>query len=693
MRLNGRRVGINEHFTVLQVCEEEGLDVPRFCFHEHLSIAGNCRMCLVEVQKALKPVASCAMPIMRNMGVSTESSFVRKAREGVLEFLLVNHPLDCPICDQGGECDLQDQTIVFGADRGRFYDYKRAVYDKDIGVFIKTVMTRCIHCTRCVRFAREVCGSFDLGVVGRGALMEIGSYVEKVFESELSGNVIDLCPVGALTAKPSAFKSRSWELAKIECVDVLDGFGSSVVVDLRGLDIMRVTPRVGLDVGWITDKIRFFYDGLRYQRLGVPLFCFGGVVCKDSWISIVMRVWWGLRCKRVMHGVVGALASIGTSLFLKEFARWCSGQLFVSEDQLSTSDRRKGYICDLRGAVLDSLREVFCIETNLRRELPLVHVRFSRDCGLGLTEYRSIGGRVKKRSPCLGMVFALLNGRVPLNIMSGGPYKLKVFSTVAACGVLSDTGALQLDAFLRDRVSSSFEFVRTEVGSLNGLEIGARSRLLCGAAFEDDGVGAVPVLYSAGGDMCAKKREVPAVFLHQGSHADDFLLGQCSVFLPTAAFTECSGLYMSLQGLFKYSNFVVGGPYGVFTDEIILCGLLSGLRSRCAEVPVAGGSVYKEHIYWLNFCSGVVCLVKGFRAKMESVALRVLGLGGLRVGRANIAWGSYVFGGHKSFFNIRAAAVLGSKVSCYYSTSILVSSSKVCQSMMWPPSLFGAFII
>jgi hypothetical protein len=259
--------------TVLQACEQAGVDVPRFCYHQRLSIAGNCRMCLVEVEKSPKPVASCAMPVMPNMNIKTTTPLVKKAREGVMEFLLINHPLDCPICDQGGECELQDQSLIYGSDRSRYTEYKRAVEDKELGPLVKTVMSRCIHCTRCVRFATEVAGVQDLGVTGRGGQAEIGTYVSKLLTSELSGNVIDLCPVGALTSKPFAFTARAWELKFAESVDVTDGLGSNIRVDTRGTEVMRIVPRLheGVNEEWISDKARFSYDGLKRQRLDTPM--------------------------------------------------------------------------------------------------------------------------------------------------------------------------------------------------------------------------------------------------------------------------------------------------------------------------------------------------------------------------------------------------------------------------------------
>ncbi|MEC8414394.1 MAG: NADH-quinone oxidoreductase subunit NuoG, partial [Pseudomonadota bacterium] len=272
VNVDGVEVEVALGTTILQACEEAGAEIPRFCYHERLSIAGNCRMCLVNVKNAPKPVASCAMPVASDMEVDTKSESVQAAREGVMEFLLINHPLDCPICDQGGECDLQDQAFGYGVDESRFQDNKRAVEDKNMGPLVKTIMTRCIQCTRCVRFATEVAGVPEIGAIGRGEDMEITTYLEASLSSELSGNVIDLCPVGALTSKPYAFTARPWELKKTETIDVMDAVGSNIRVDTRGREVMRILPRNHDDVNeeWLSDKSRFVWDGLNTQRIDSP---------------------------------------------------------------------------------------------------------------------------------------------------------------------------------------------------------------------------------------------------------------------------------------------------------------------------------------------------------------------------------------------------------------------------------------
>src|SRR5260221_2520711 len=285
LTIDGQEIEVPPGTTVLQACQRLGVEVPHFCFHERLAIAGNCRMCLVEQEKSPKPIASCAMPATDNMVIHTKSEKAQKARKGVMEFLLINHPLDCPICDQGGECDLQDQAMAYGFDRGRFEENKRAVKDKDFCPLIKTSMNRCIHCTRCIRFATEIAGVEELGATGRGENMEIGTYVEKALTSELSGNMIDLCPVGALTSKPYAFIARPWELRKTDTIDVLDAVGGNIRVDARGPQVMRVLPRLNEEINeeWISDKGRFAVDGLMHKRLDRPYVGRDGKLVEASW--------------------------------------------------------------------------------------------------------------------------------------------------------------------------------------------------------------------------------------------------------------------------------------------------------------------------------------------------------------------------------------------------------------------------
>src|SRR4030081_2464274 len=328
--VDGREIDVPPEYTLLQACEAAGAEIPRFCFHERLSIAGNCRMCLIEVVGIPKPQASCAMGVkdlMPNKDGSpkvllTKSPMVKKAREGVMEFLLINHPLDCPICDQGGECDLQDQAMAYGVDSSRYQENKRAVEDKYIGVLVKTVMTRCIHCTRCIRFATEVAGVPELGAIGRGEDMEITTYLEHAMTSELQGNVVDLCPVGALTSKPYAFAARPWELTKTESIDVMDAVGSAIRVDTRGREVMRILPRINDDVNeeWISDKTRHIIDGLRVQRLDQPYIRQNGRLVSASWPAAFAAITAKVKSAKAdrVGAIAGDLAAIEEIFALKD---------------------------------------------------------------------------------------------------------------------------------------------------------------------------------------------------------------------------------------------------------------------------------------------------------------------------------------------------------------------------------------
>src|SRR5438128_5753280 len=306
--VDGREVEVPNGSTVLQACELAGVEIPRFCYHERLSIAGNCRMCLVEIEKAPKPIASCAYPVADGMVVKTDTPMVRNARRGVMEFLLINHPLDCPICDQGGECDLQDQAMAYVVDSSRFKENKRAAEDKYVGVLVKTIKNRCIHCTRCVRFMTEVAGVPELGAIGRGEDTEITTYLEQAMTSELQGNVVDLCPVGALTSKPYAFAARPWELNKTESIDVMDPVGPRLRIDTRGREGMRILPRVNDDVNeeWISDKTRHVVDGLRMQRLDQPYIRSRGQLVPAAWSAAFALI--AARVKATSAKKVGAVA-------------------------------------------------------------------------------------------------------------------------------------------------------------------------------------------------------------------------------------------------------------------------------------------------------------------------------------------------------------------------------------------------
>ena len=385
LKVNDIEVEVEDGLTVLQACEKAGVEIPRFCYHEKLSIAGNCRMCLVEMEKSPKPVASCAMPAAEGMNIKTNTAFVEKARKGVMEFLLANHPLDCPVCDQGGECDLQDQSMFYGVDKSRFKENKRSVPEKNMGPLIKTQMTRCIHCTRCVRFATEVAGVPELGAIGRGEDMQITTYLEQSMQSELSANVVDLCPVGALTSKPYVFEARPWELKKTETIDVMDAIGSNIRVDTYDWEVKRILPIINEDINeeWISDKTRYACDGLLNQRLDTPFIKYNGKFEKASWEEVYKIIKSKLEntSKDKVCGFVGDLTNMETGYIFKEFFdRTLDIQNYESrsDNRFTDTSKRENYLFNSTINGIEDSDFIFLIGTNPRFEATILNARIRK---------------------------------------------------------------------------------------------------------------------------------------------------------------------------------------------------------------------------------------------------------------------------------------------------------------------------
>ncbi len=385
LRVNDTEVEVEEGLTVLQACEKAGVEIPRFCYHEKLSIAGNCRMCLVEMEKSPKPIASCAMPAAEGMVIKTNTSKIEKSRKGVMEFLLANHPLDCPVCDQGGECDLQDQSMFYGIDKSRFKENKRAVPDKYMGPLIKTQMTRCIHCTRCVRFATEIAGVPELGAIGRGEDMQITTYLEQSIQSELSGNVIDLCPVGALTSKPYVFEARPWELKKTETIDIMDAVGSNIRVDTYDWEVKRVLPIINEDINeeWISDKTRYACDGLLSQRLDTPYIKYNNKFEKASWDEVFKIIKSKIQNtdKDKIAGFVGDLINMEASYIFKEFLeRTIDTKNYESRssDMFIDSSKRENYLFNSTINGIEESDLILLIGTNPRFEATMLNARIRK---------------------------------------------------------------------------------------------------------------------------------------------------------------------------------------------------------------------------------------------------------------------------------------------------------------------------
>ncbi len=398
LKVNDIDIEVEEGLTVLQACEQAGAEIPRFCYHEKLSIAGNCRMCLVEMEKSPKPIASCAMPAANGMVIKTNTEKVEKSRKGVMEFLLANHPLDCPVCDQGGECDLQDQSMFYGIDKSRFKENKRYVPEKYMGPLIKTQMTRCIHCTRCIRFATEIAGVPELGAIGRGENMEITTYLEKSMESEMSANVIDLCPVGALTSKPYIFEARPWELKKTETIDVMDAVGSNIRVDTYGWEVKRILPRINEEINeeWISDKTRYACDGLKNQRLDKPFIKKNNKFQKISWNEAHKIIFDKISStsSEKIAGVIGDMTNMETAFIAKEFFEKTLKSKNLdsrSEDFYVNFSDRSNYIFNSKIQGIEESDLIVLIGSNPRYEATILNTRIRKNYVNKKTEIFSLG--------------------------------------------------------------------------------------------------------------------------------------------------------------------------------------------------------------------------------------------------------------------------------------------------------------
>jgi NADH-quinone oxidoreductase subunit G len=597
--INNRQITIEEGMTIIQACELADVEIPRFCYHERLAIAGNCRMCLVEVEGGPpKPVASCAMPAIDGMKIHTDSPMVKKAREGVMEFLLANHPLDCPICDQAGECDLQDQSYQYGAGTSRYNEHKRAVKDKDMGPLVETQMTRCIHCTRCVRFATDIAGVEEMGAVGRGETMEIVSYLDKALSSELSANIIDLCPVGALTSKPYAFKARSWELKKTESIDIMDAVGSNIRIDSRGLEVMRILPRLNEEINeeWISDKTRFCYDGLKYQRLDKSYVrnnsklqaanfdqAFGAIKKQLSNISANQ-----IAC------LTGSLSGVEEIFALKTLMQKLGSDNFdcrLRGEKFNSNDRAS-YLFNSTIANIEQADSCLLIGTNPKKEAPIINARLRKryiEGGQGKFKVASIGfnGNLTYKYDYLGseikILEDILNGNSPYNqILAKSKKPMLIIGSSILDG---EEGELILDYTkkiaekyhiannLSDPTFNGFNVLHRSSGIINGLEVGFTpsngdniNQILQKA---DDGQIKLLFLHSVDDDIDFKKLEKCFV-VYIGSHGDK-ATEIADVILPGATYTEKNAIYVNNEGRPQMTNKVVFAPGQAKEDlEIIL---------------------------------------------------------------------------------------------------------------------------
>jgi NADH-quinone oxidoreductase subunit G len=611
--VDGIEVEVPNGSNVLQACEAAGKEVPRFCYHDRLSVAGNCRMCLVEIEKAPpKPFASCAYPVADGMVVHTDSEMVRKARRGVMEFLLINHPLDCPICDQGGECDLQDQAMGYGSDHSRYSENKRAVKDKDLGPLVKTVMTRCIHCTRCIRFITEVAGVPDLGATARGESMEVGTYVEKALSSELSGNIIDLCPVGALTSKPYAFVARSWELKKTDSVDVLDAVGTNIRIDARGPEVLRILPRTNEDVNeeWLADKSRFALDGLKRRRLDRPWVRRDGKLTPASWpeaFAAIAAKAKGLAGDRI-GAIAGDLCDAESMLALKDLmAGLGSANLDCRQDGAALDAARRDFYCfNTSIAGIEEADAILLIGTNPRKEAPVLNARIRKrwmagGCTIGLIgeaadltyDVTMVGAGPDAIAG--GFTQVLRDAKKPMVIVGQGALARPDGAAVlaAAWKLAADVGALGAEWH-------GFNVLHTAGGRVGGLDLGFVPGP-GGKSLAQMLGGGVDLLWLLGADEFDSAAIGSGTFVVYQGHHGDAGAARADVILPGAAYTEKNGTYVNTEGRVQRGFLAVYPPGEAKEDWTILRAFsevigkplaydtLGALRQRMEQVsPVFG---------------------------------------------------------------------------------------------------------
>ena len=597
LTIDGDEIEVPAGTTILQACELAGIEVPHFCFHERLAIAGNCRMCLVEVERSPKPIASCAMPVGDGMVVHTKSPKALKAQKGVMEFLLINHPLDCPICDQGGECDLQDQAMAYGFDRSRFVENKRAVRDKNFGPLVDTHMTRCIHCTRCIRFLTEIAGIQELGATGRGEDMEISTYIERALGSELSANIIDLCPVGALTSKPYAFMARPWELVKTESIDVLDAVGSNIRIDSRDAQVLRVLPRVNEDINeeWISDKTRYAVDGLRRRRLDRPYVGRRGSRAETDWSEALEIV--ADRLKTVpgerVAAIAGDLCDLESMFALRELLVGLGAVSLDCRQDGAKLDPgcRAGYLFNTTIAGIEAADVCLLIGTNPRWEAPLVNARLRKRHLRGGFSIAAIGPPLALSFP----VEMLGEGGEVLGAIAAGTHpwaerlrQAKNPMVVLGQGALArPDGARVLGAareiaercgLVRDGWNG-FNVLHRAAARVGGLDIGfvpqSGGHDVAGI-LEDCRSGAIEVLYLLGADEIDLGDLGSAFVVYQGHHGDRGA-ERADVILPGAAYTEKDGTYLNTEGRIQLGRRAVFPPGDGREDWAIIRALSAAI--------------------------------------------------------------------------------------------------------------------
>lgn len=569
IKINGIKMNVKKNITVLQACNSFDIEIPKFCFQENLNIAGNCRMCLVEIKNSPKPVASCAMPVMPNMEIYTNTPLVQKARESVLEFILINHPLDCPICDQASECDLQDQTMLFGSDRTRFFmKKKRGVEDKNVGPFIKTIMTRCIHCTRCVRFADEICNIDNFGTTGRGTHTEINFYDKNIFFSEFSGNLIDLCPVGALTSKPFSFKARSWEIIKKESTDILDSIGSNIVVNIFNNNVIRILPKTNFEINkeWINNKTRFFFDSLKYQRIEKPLIKTEKGFIEISWNDAFEKINSEIFKKdpSKIQGIIGNLTDLESTFFLKKKLNKIGisniSYIYPNKKEISfNSDLTSNYLFNTSFKNLDNSDLCLLVNTDIRQEGSILNIHLINRIKKGNFEIASIGLKNNYTYPVNHLS---LNTQTFIDILQGKHFFCKKLKKAKNPVIIIGTNffnQLKESSILVEKLqnlsflsSKNINVLHTQVSYLNFLEIFNKKYNF--SKKKDN----LYYLYNTDFQKNTKKEifDGKNFIIYQGHH---FTLDaqNSNLILPGVTFLEKEGIYINTEGFIQKNNSIL----------------------------------------------------------------------------------------------------------------------------------------
>lgn len=593
--VDGRKVSIEAGSLIIQAAELAGVTIPRYCYHDKLAIAGNCRMCLVDVERMPKLIASCAMPVQNGMVVHTDSERIKKAREGVTEMLLENHPLDCPVCDQGGECDLQEQSQRYGSDRGRFHEVvgKRAVENKAIGPLVKTSMNRCIHCTRCVRFMNDVAGAPEFGTAGRGNDMQIGTYIERNINSEMSGNIIDLCPVGALTSKPYAFRARPWELKRTETIDVLDAVGSNIRVDTRGIEVMRVLPRLNDDVNeeWISDKTRFACDGLKTQRLTTPLIRNGDKFETATWdeaLSTIAAAYSKINPQNgELKAIAGALVDAESLVSLKDLVNKLGSENVTTDVKQSVNahgfDIRSNYIFNSTIDGIEDADQILLVGTNPRFEAAVLNTRIRKVWLRSNLEISSVGQDFNSTFDVTNLgedakaLESALQGSVGEKL---GQAKKPLI--IVGSGVAESKDSEAIYKLVGEFASKHENFNSGEWNGVNLLHREASRVAVLDLGFNtlvEDSTKA-KFIYLLGADEITNK-DIPkdAFVVYQGHHGD---LGAsfADVILPGSAYTEKSGTYVNTEGRVQATRAATNPPGVAREDWKIIRALSEYLNAK-----------------------------------------------------------------------------------------------------------------